>query len=92
MLTRKNIMVDGNLWSKFHILSGLNNESISKLISKAMSEYIEKESKQNLYLRVKLLSEQNEREISDEEEMDILNSLAEMTKEDMEIIREEIID
>jgi hypothetical protein len=73
-------------------LSGLNNESISKLISKAMSEYIEKESEQNLYLRVKLLSEQNEREISAEEEMDILNSLAEMTKEEMEIVREEIID
>ena len=91
MLTRRNVMIDSELWKCLGSLSDIREKSISQILNEVAAEYIKKEQTQNLTFKVRLISENNKHAISKEEEHEILSELVAMTSEDREIVEEETL-
>lgn len=83
MLVKKNIVIDNEIWAKLKILSKINNEiSISEIIRQAVDKFLEKKKK-DLDFQIKLRCDY----IDDEEQRDIEESLAKLSKEDLAVVR-----
>jgi len=83
MLVKKNIVIDNEIWAKLKILSKINNElSISEIIRQAVDKFLEKKKK-DIDFQIKLRCDY----IDDEEQRDIEESLAKLSKEDLAVVR-----
>ena len=83
MLVKKNIVIDNEIWAKLKILSKINNElSISEIIRQAVDKFLEKKKK-DIDFQIKLRCDY----IDDEEQRDIEESLAKLSKEDRAVVR-----
>jgi len=83
MLVKKNIVIDNEIWAKLRLLSKINDDlSISEIIRQAIDKFLESKKK-DLDFQLKLQCAY----VDDEEQRDIEKSLAELSKEDMAVVR-----
>lgn len=83
MLVKKNIVIDNEIWSKLRILSKINDDlSISEIIRQAIDKFLESKKK-DLDFQLKLQCAY----VGDEEQRNIEEFLAELSKEDLAVVR-----
>ena len=83
MLVKKNIVIDNEIWAKLRLLSKINDDlSISEIIRQAIDKFLESKKK-DLYFQLKLQCAY----VDDAEQLDIVESLAELSKEDLAVVR-----
>lgn len=83
MLVKKNIVIDNEIWAKLRLLSKINNDlSISEIIRQAIDKFLESKKK-DLDFQLKLQCAY----VDDAEQLDIEESLAELSKEDLAVVR-----
>jgi len=83
MLVKKNIVIDNEIWAKLRLLSKINNGlSISEIIRQAIDKFLESKKK-DLDFQLKLQCAY----VDDAEQLDIEESLAELSKEDLAVVR-----
>ncbi len=83
MLVKKNIVIDNEIWAKLRLLSKINDDlSISEIIRQAIDKFLESKKK-DLYFQLKLQCAY----VDDAEQLDIEESLAELSKEDLAVVR-----
>lgn len=83
MLVKKNIVIDNEIWAKLRLLSKINDDlSISEIIRQAIDKFLESKKK-DLDFQLKLQCAY----VDDDEQRDIEKSLAELSKEDMAVVR-----
>jgi len=83
MLVKKNIVIDNEIWAKLKILSKINDDlSISEIIRQAIDKFLESKKK-DLDFQLKLQCAY----VNDEEQRDIEESLAKLSKEDLAAVR-----
>ncbi|GEM_PF-3386829 len=83
MLVKKNIVIDNEIWAKLRLLSKINDDlSISEIIRQAIDKFLESKKK-DLDFQLKLQCAY----VDDAEQRDIEESLAELSKEDLAVVR-----
>ncbi|WGS65906.1 hypothetical protein [Marinitoga aeolica] len=81
--SRHNINLKNKTWMILQELKKIKNKSISNIIDEAVDKYLKDSEYNTLYF--KLLSTLPE--VSDEENIEILNELKKLTNEDMEVVK-----
>ena len=82
MLVKKNIVIDNEIWAKLRLLSKINDDlSISEIIRQAIDKFLESKKK-DLYF-----SSNSNALMLTRRELDIEESLAELSKEDLAVVR-----
>lgn len=83
MLVKKNIVIDSEMWTKLRVLSKINNDlSISEIIRQAVNKFLEKKKK-DLDFQIKIQCGY----VGEDEQKDIEETLAKMSKEDLAVVR-----
>ncbi len=79
---QKNIMINNELWEKAKLLSEtVKGENISSIIRKALENYLEKETQNNLAYRMRANITDY---VDNEEQREIEDILSKLTQEDLE--------
>ncbi len=83
MLVKKNIVIDNQIWAKLKLLSQINDDlSISEIIRQAIDKFLESKKK-DLDFQLKLQCAY----VDDKEQKDIEKSIAELSREDLAVVR-----
>lgn len=85
MLLRKNVMIEKDTWEALETLNDIKKTtdkktSISKITNEALKMYLEKEKEKNLAYKMKMLASP----MDEQEEIEILKELSEMSKDDLQ--------